>query len=102
MMSQKHLNEVTDAINSRLEYFKELEVATKALSQPGDSVVLQDDFLNMVERLDICLDFLRNNVGRYYSGKNAHVLSHLPLLYRGITAMRKCILSDSNNVRPAR
>ena len=53
---------MTDAINARLEYFKELEVATRALSQPGDMVVLQDDFFDMLERLDVCLDFLKANV----------------------------------------
>lgn len=59
---QKHLIEVTEAINVRLEYFKELEVATRALSQPGDKVVVHDDFLSMLERLDVCLEFLRANV----------------------------------------
>jgi len=59
---QKHLVNVTQAIDARLEYFKELEIATRALSQPGDMVVLQDDFLNMLERLDVCLEFLKNNV----------------------------------------
>ena len=63
--AQKHLIEVTEAIDARLEYFKELETATRALSQPGDKVVLQEDFLNMVHRLEACLDFLKTKVGRY-------------------------------------
>lgn len=32
------------------------------LNHPGDSLVLQSDFLNMVERVDICIDFLRTHV----------------------------------------
>lgn len=65
--AQKHLIEVTEAIDARLEYFKELETATRALSQPGDMVVLQEDFLNMVHRLDACLDFLKTKVSGSFS-----------------------------------
>lgn len=61
-MTQKHLIEVTEAIGSRLEYFRELEKATKMLNLPGEELVLQDDFLNMLDRLDICLDYLKANV----------------------------------------
>lgn len=55
---------MTEAIDARLEYFKELETATRALSQPGDKVVLQEDFLNMIQRLDACLDFLKTKVSQ--------------------------------------
>lgn len=39
-------------------------MATRTLSQPGGDIVLQEDFLGMLDRLDICLDFLRRNVSR--------------------------------------
>lgn len=51
-----------DAIGARLEYFKELESATKMLNLPGEALVLEDDFLNMLDRLDVCLEFLKINV----------------------------------------
>lgn len=59
---QKHLIEVTEAIGARLGYFRELEGATKMLNLPGESLVLQDDFLNMLDRLDVCLEYLKANV----------------------------------------
>lgn len=59
---QKHLIEVTEAIGARLEYFRELETATRMLNLPGEAIVLQDDFLNMVDRLDVSLDYLKANV----------------------------------------
>lgn len=59
---QKHLVEMGDAIGARLEYFKELESATKMLNLPGEALVLEDDFLNMLDRLDVCLEFLKINV----------------------------------------
>ena len=60
---QDRLIEVTDAIQTRLEYFQELEHATRMLNHPGDALVLQTDFLLMVERVDVCIEFLQNHVG---------------------------------------
>lgn len=54
---------MTDAVGAILEYFQELERATRMLNHPGDSLVLQGDFLDMVERVDICIDFLQHHVG---------------------------------------
>lgn len=60
--AQKHLIEVTEAIGARLEYFRELEKATRMLNLPGEELVLQEDFLNLLDRLDVCLDYLKANV----------------------------------------
>jgi hypothetical protein len=54
---------MTDEIGTRLEYFQELEQATRMLNHPGESLVLQTDFLYMVERVDICIDYLKAHVG---------------------------------------
>lgn len=54
--------ELQDAIGQRLDYFQELEHATRMLNHPGDSLVLQTDFLYMVERVDVCIDFLKAHV----------------------------------------
>lgn len=60
---QDRLLQLTDAVGAILEYFQELERATRMLNHPGDSLVLQGDFLDMVERVDICIDFLKHHVG---------------------------------------
>lgn len=54
--------ETTEAISLRLEYFQELEHATRMLNHPGESLVLQTDFLLMVERVDVCLEYLEVHV----------------------------------------
>lgn len=59
---QDRLLSITEAIETRLEYFQELEHATRMLNSPGDSLVLQTDFLYMVERVDICIDYLKGHV----------------------------------------
>ena len=54
--------ELTEAVGMRLQYFQELEFATRMLNHPGESLVLQTDFLYMVERVDICIDYLKAHV----------------------------------------
>ena len=54
--------EFQGAISTTLEYFQELEHATRLLNHPGESLVLQTDFLYMVERVDICIEFLKSHV----------------------------------------
>ena len=54
--------DTTIAIDERLEYFQELEQATRMLNHPGESLVLQGDFLYMVERVDVCIDYLKAHV----------------------------------------
>ena len=56
---------MTIAIDERLEYFQELEHATRMLNHPGESLVLQTDFLYMVERVDICIDYLKAHVSLF-------------------------------------
>lgn len=46
----------------RLEYFQELDHVTRMLNSPGESLVLQADFLLMVERVDVCLEYLNSHV----------------------------------------
>jgi hypothetical protein len=69
--------ELQEAIGTSLEYFQELEHATRLLNHPGESLVLQTDFLYMVERVDICIEFLKSHVSYdYYSIQlPAHVVS---------------------------
>ena len=62
MPLQNRLLKVTEAINAQLEYFQELEHATHMLNHPGEDLVLQPDFLLMVEQVDVCLEFLQNHV----------------------------------------
>jgi hypothetical protein len=63
---QDRLMELTDDLEFRLEYFQELGRAAQMLNHPGESLVLQTDFIYMVERVDICIDFLRNHVSDHF------------------------------------
>lgn len=79
--SQDKLLDLTDEIDTRLEYFQELEHATRMLNHPGESLVLQTDFLYMVERVDICIEYLKAHV-RSFTRRHVLVLriSYLAIL----------------------
>ena len=73
---QDALLELQDALGARLDYFAELEHATRMLNHPGEALVLQTDFLYMVERVDVCIEFLKGHV-RSLSRSFSHRVSHL-------------------------
>ncbi|KAF8638150.1 hypothetical protein AX17_002407 [Amanita inopinata Kibby_2008] len=80
------LLELTDEIDSRLDYFQELEHATRMLNHPGESLVLQTDFLYMVERVDICIDFLKNH--RHYKEAEIYLLRFQQCMTRAMTLIK--------------
>ncbi|KAJ7731297.1 Sec34-like family-domain-containing protein [Mycena maculata] len=80
------LLELTDEIGTRLEYFQELEHATRMLNHPGESLVLQTDFLYMVERVDICIDYLKAH--RQFREAEIYLLRFQQCMTRAMTLIR--------------
>ncbi|KAG1812095.1 Sec34-like family-domain-containing protein [Suillus subaureus] len=80
------LLELTEEIGTRLEYFQELEHATRMLNHPGESLVLQTDFLYMVERVDICIDYLKAH--RYYREAEIYLLRFQQCMTRAMTLIK--------------
>lgn len=99
---QDRLIKLAEDIGARLEYFQELEHATRMLNHPGESLVLQANFLEMVERVDICIDFLRAHVRissilraptyeycqRYYREADVYLLRFQQCLTRAMTLIK--------------
>ncbi|KAH8107660.1 Sec34-domain-containing protein [Cristinia sonorae] len=77
---------MTEAIGERLEYFQELEQATRMLNHPGESLVLQTDFLYMVERVDICIDYLKSH--RHFREAELYLLRFQQCMTRAMTLIR--------------
>ena len=59
---QDSLLQGVEDIGSHLEYFQELEHATRMLNHPGESLLFQPEFHYMVERVNICIEFLKGHV----------------------------------------
>ncbi|KAG9316781.1 Sec34-like family-domain-containing protein [Chiua virens] len=83
---QDKLLALTDEIDARLEYFQELENATRMLNHPGESLVLQTDFLYMVERVDICIEYLKAH--RYYKEVEVYLLRFQQCMTRAMTLIK--------------
>ncbi|KAF8320910.1 Sec34-domain-containing protein [Clavulina sp. PMI_390] len=80
------LLEVTDAIALRLEYYQELEQATRMLNYPGDALVLQADFLLMVERVDVCIEWFQEH--RHFSEAEIYLLRFQHCMTRAMTLIK--------------
>lgn len=59
---QKHLTAVADDIAHKLLYFNELEPISKALNEPGEVLVKDPGFIQMLQKLDQCLAFVSDHV----------------------------------------
>lgn len=86
LKERDELLELTDEIDARLEYFQELEHATRVLNNPGESLVLQTDFLYMVERIDICIEYLKDH--RYYKEAEVYLLRFQQCMTRAMTLIK--------------
>ncbi|KAG6910079.1 hypothetical protein DXG01_013131 [Tephrocybe rancida] len=80
------LLELTEEIGIRLEYFQELEHATRMLNHPGESLVLQTDFLYMVERVDICIDYLKSH--RHFREAEIYLFRYQQCMTRAMTLIK--------------
>jgi hypothetical protein len=78
--------ELQDTLGTRLDYFAELDHATRMLNRPGEALVLQTDFLYTVERVDVCIDFLRQH--RHYREAEVYLLRFEQCLTRAMTLVR--------------
>ncbi|KAF8578039.1 cis-golgi transport vesicle tethering complex subunit [Ramaria rubella] len=86
LQERDRLIETNEAISLRLEYFQELEHATRMLNHPGESLVLQTDFLLMVERVDVCLEYLETH--RDFREAEIYLLRFQQCLTRAMTLIR--------------
>jgi hypothetical protein len=87
------LLETIEDIGEHLEYFKELEKATRMLNHPGESLIFEPDFLYMVERVDVCISFLKTHVSSLVLIA-AKILTNYD---RGTIAKPTSIFSDFSN-----
>ncbi|KAH9858997.1 Sec34-domain-containing protein [Lenzites betulinus] len=86
LQERDRLLDMTVSIDERLEYFQELEQATRMLNHPGESLVLQTDFLYMVERVDICIDYLKEH--RHFKEAEIYLLRFQQCMTRAMTLIK--------------
>ncbi|KAK7436506.1 Golgi transport complex subunit 3 [Stygiomarasmius scandens] len=81
---------LSNALSARLEFFTELDHATRMLNRPGtllgENLALQSDFLDMVERVDVCIGFLEGH--RQYREAEVYLLRFHQCLTRAMTLIK--------------
>ncbi|THV06633.1 hypothetical protein K435DRAFT_743062 [Dendrothele bispora CBS 962.96] len=81
---------LSNALATRLEFFTELEHATRMLNRPGtllgENLGLQSDFLDMVERVDVCIGFLEGH--KHYREADVYLLRFHQCLTRAMTLIK--------------
>lgn len=53
-----HLYKLADSIAEQLTYFKELERIAKFLESTNEELCLHADFIPILARIDVCIDFM--------------------------------------------
>ncbi|GAA6044099.1 hypothetical protein JCM8097_008435 [Rhodosporidiobolus ruineniae] len=93
---QKHLLEVAEALTARLEYFRELEKAVRLLNEPGEEVVLRAEFLEGLDRVGVCLEYLRAN--RDFHDAPLYLIRFQQCLTRSMTLIKMYFCSTVKRV----
>ncbi|KZT61970.1 Sec34-domain-containing protein [Calocera cornea HHB12733] len=77
---------MSEELSFRLEYFQQLEEATRMLNHPGESLVIQHDFLLMIERVDVCFDYLSTH--RHFKEAELYLLRFQQCMTRAMTLIK--------------
>ncbi|XP_006463266.1 hypothetical protein AGABI2DRAFT_207960 [Agaricus bisporus var. bisporus H97] len=83
---RNRLLETIEDIGEHLEYFQELEKATRMLNHPGESLIFEPDFLYMVERVDVCISFLKAH--RHYREADIYLVRFQQCMTRAMTLIK--------------
>ncbi|KAG0146273.1 hypothetical protein CROQUDRAFT_715672 [Cronartium quercuum f. sp. fusiforme G11] len=97
---QKLLTHLNQALTERLNYFRRLEDAQRLLSMPGEAEIVKgDDFLPMVEQLDVCLEFMKSN--RHYRDADLYLVRFQQCLTRSMTLIKLHFINSIRNLTHA-
>ncbi|WAR61211.1 hypothetical protein PtB15_13B463 [Puccinia triticina] len=84
---QKALGSIATALSDRLAYFRRLDESQRVLSRPGEAeIVNSQEFLPMIERLDVCLEFMKSN--RHFKDADLYLVRFQQCLTRSMTLIK--------------
>ncbi|KAJ3717638.1 Sec34-like family-domain-containing protein [Lentinula guzmanii] len=95
LIERDALLKLDNELGERLDYFKELEYATRMLNSPvlessrgkgGKPLVMESEFLDMVERVVICIQWLEAH--RHYREAEIYLLRFHQCLTRAMTLVK--------------
>ncbi|KAH8930150.1 Sec34-domain-containing protein [Atractiella rhizophila] len=83
---QRYLLHLSDNIEHKLGYFRELESAQRLLNQTGESLVLEPEFVQMLDKVESSIDFLKAN--RDFKDSEIYLLRFQQCLTRAMTLLK--------------
>ncbi|EPQ27023.1 uncharacterized protein PFL1_05307 [Pseudozyma flocculosa PF-1] len=89
--SQLHLDVLSDDIVSRLSFFTLLPYATALLSSPDPSVVHSQEFLDLLDQLEMALVFLQQQPASAYRDAALYRMRYAQCVTRGATLAKLAV-----------
>ncbi|KAH6585004.1 hypothetical protein BASA60_000718 [Batrachochytrium salamandrivorans] len=83
---QTHLIGVTEELSAKLAYFNELDPITRMLNAPGETIVLDEKFGPMLQKLDQCLSFVMQHL--HYKDAEIYRMRYRQCMTRSITLVK--------------
>ncbi|PLW39112.1 hypothetical protein PCANC_12595 [Puccinia coronata f. sp. avenae] len=84
---QKVLGSIATALSNRLAYFRRLDQAQRVLSSPSEAeIVNSPESLPMIERLDLCLEFMKSN--RHFKDADLYLVRFQQCLTQSMTLIK--------------
>ncbi|POW19910.1 hypothetical protein PSHT_04029, partial [Puccinia striiformis] len=94
---QKVLGSIATALSDRLAYFRRLDEAQRVLSRPGEAeIVNSQEFLPMLEQLDVCLEFMKTN--RHFRDADLYLVRFQQCLTRSMTLIKLYYTNQIKNL----
>lgn len=94
---QKILGSIATALSDRLAYFRQLDQAQRVLSRPGEAEIVNSlEFLPMIERLDLCLEFMKSN--RHFRDADLYLVRFQQCLTRSMTLIKLYYTNQIKNL----
>ncbi|KAF9065309.1 Sec34-like family-domain-containing protein [Rhodocollybia butyracea] len=106
LIERDNLLKLESELGERLDYFKELEYATRMLNAPvlegsggkgGKPLVMESEFLDMVERVVICIQWLETH--RHYREAEIYLLRFHQCLTRAMTLIKMYLIGSLRAVQ---
>ncbi|KAJ3225402.1 Golgi transport complex subunit 3 [Clydaea vesicula] len=96
LKDQTHLTNISIQLSAKLAYFNQLEPVTKLLSNPGDLVCLDNQFIPVLSKLDHCLAFINDHL--HYKDTELYHMRFRQCMTRALTLIKMHFTTQMRNL----
>ncbi|CAK7909094.1 conserved oligomeric Golgi complex subunit 3 [[Candida] anglica] len=92
MDKQRHLEDISQEISNNLAVFESLDSITKVLTSPGINIVKKHSFHNVLVKLDVSLDFIKQHAE--FKEADTYRVRFRQCMTRSLTLIRNYLIDD--------